>query len=212
MPQLVNGWAVAGICLLRLGNTRPVWAPGGTGLRSENAAHRIAVTWEGPDGAGTGVYIPRRDSGSRLNVLAGGRVFPGTHGSAVFDVAETPHDLRIGYETRDGTTRVRVAARVADALRGSELFGTVDEASEFFRQGPSGYSPDRSGTRLDGMRLHTDAWRVVPAVLDSVTSTFFEDPERFPPGTAHLDSALLMRDVPVHWEPLAALRLAAGAS
>src|SRR4029079_9816168 len=26
-PQLVRGWAVAGICLLRLGSTRPRWSP-----------------------------------------------------------------------------------------------------------------------------------------------------------------------------------------
>ncbi|MYS05549.1 hypothetical protein GTW71_03615, partial [Streptomyces sp. SID6041] len=38
-PHLVHGHAVAGICLLRLGSVRPVWAPGMLGLRSENAAH-----------------------------------------------------------------------------------------------------------------------------------------------------------------------------
>jgi hypothetical protein len=45
-PQLVGGWAVAGICLIRLGQVRPSWLPGWVGLRSESAAHRIAVEWD----------------------------------------------------------------------------------------------------------------------------------------------------------------------
>ncbi|WP_455356618.1 DUF2071 domain-containing protein [Streptomyces sp. SYSU K217416] len=201
-PQLVRGWAVAGICLLRLGDTRPRWAPGGTGLRSENAAHRIAVEWDGPHGVETGVYIPRRDSGSRINVLAGGRVFPGEHGAAVFNVRETPDEVRIAYETRDGAMRVAAEARVVDELSGSELFRSLEEASEFFRRGPKGFSPTRAGLRLDGMEIRTDAWQVEAADLRSVRSSFFEDPDRFPPGSAHPDSALLMRDVPVSWHPL----------
>ncbi|MCP3818581.1 DUF2071 domain-containing protein [Streptomyces sp. A3M-1-3] len=206
-PQLVRGWAVGGICLLRLGDTRPRWAPGGTGLRSENAAHRIAVEWDGPAGVETGVYIPRRDSGSRINVLAGGRVFPGEHGAAVFDVQETPDEVRIEYETRDGATRVSAEARVVDELRGSVLFRGLDEASEFFRRGPKGFSATRTGLHLDGMELHADAWRVEATEIRSVRSSFFEDPDRFPPGSALLDSALLMRNVPVRWDPLPPLAL-----
>ena len=55
------------------------------------------------------------------------------------------------------------------------------------------------------MRLHTDAWRAEPVVLDSVSSSYFEDPQRFPAGTAHLDSALVQRNVPVRWDPLPSL-------
>lgn len=33
-----------------LGQVRPTWAPRPLGLGSENAAHRIAVEWDGPDG------------------------------------------------------------------------------------------------------------------------------------------------------------------
>jgi Uncharacterized conserved protein (COG2071) len=75
-PALVGGHGVAGICLIRLGRIRPAGLPA-AGLRSENAAHRVAVCWDGPDGPVTGVYIPRRDTSSRLAALAGGRLFPG---------------------------------------------------------------------------------------------------------------------------------------
>lgn len=78
-PQLVNGSAVAGVCLIRLSDFRPTWFSPKAGHRSASAAHRIAVEWDGPDGLRTGVYIPRRHSASRLAQIAGGRVFPGVH-------------------------------------------------------------------------------------------------------------------------------------
>ncbi|MFE9045524.1 DUF2071 domain-containing protein [Streptomyces sp. NPDC007818] len=210
-PQLVQGHAVAGICLLRLGSVRPVWAPQAFGLRSENAAHRIAVEWDGPDGVETGVYIPRRDTASRLNVWAGGRVFPGEHGRAGFEVHETPGQVRVAFATCDGDIRVDVTVEPADELRGSELFADLAEASRFFQNGARGYSATGSGRHLDGMELHTDAWHVEAGRVRSAASSFFDDPERFPPGSATLDCALIMRDVPADWRPLPAMAADRGA-
>ncbi|MER5967321.1 DUF2071 domain-containing protein [Streptomyces sp. NPDC002057] len=207
-PQLVNGHAVAGICLLRLGGVRPVWAPRALGLRSENAAHRIAVEWDGPDGVETGVYITRRDTASRLNAWAGGRVFPGEHGRAGFEVHETPDQVRVAFATWDGDTRVDVTVAPSDALRGSELFTDLAEASRFFQDGARGYSATSSGRHLDGMELHTDAWHVEAVRVHSAASSFFDNSERFPPGSATLDCALVMRDVPVGWRPLPAMAVA----
>lgn len=210
-PQLVHGHAVAGICLLRLGSVRPVRVPKAFGLRSENAAHRIAVEWDGPDGVETGVYIPRRDTASRLNVWAGGRVFPGEHGRAGFEVHETPGRLRVAFATGDGDTRVDVTVEPSDELRGSELFADLSEASRFFRDGAKGYSATRSGRHLDGMELRTDAWHVEAARVRSAASSFFDDPDRFPPGSATLDCALIMRDVPADWRPLPTMAAGRGA-
>ncbi|MFE6710566.1 DUF2071 domain-containing protein [Streptomyces sp. NPDC057695] len=210
-PHLVHGHAVAGICLLRLGSVRPVWTPGTFGLRSENAAHRIAVEWDGPDGIETGVYIPRRDTASRLNVWAGGRVFPGEHGRADFEVRETPGQVRVAFATWDGDTRVDVTVEPSDELRGSELFADLSEASRFFQNGARGYSATRSRRHLDGMELRTDAWHVEAGRVRSAASSFFDDPDRFPPGTATLDCALVMRNVPADWHPLPAMSAERGA-
>jgi uncharacterized protein YqjF (DUF2071 family) len=59
-PKLHNGTAVAGICLIRLEQIRPKFFPTVIGVSSENAAHRIAVTWT--DRAGIekeGVLFPK---------------------------------------------------------------------------------------------------------------------------------------------------------
>lgn len=202
-PQLASGWAVGGICLIRLGQVRQAGLPRGLGVRSENAAHRIAVEWDGPDGRETGVYIPRRDSGSALTVAAGGRLFPGVHHRARFDVRETEDELRVGFESRDGSAYVSVRARPVPELVGSELFADRAVASEFFRTGAVGWSATRDGLSLDGIELGTDAWRIEAAEISEVRSSFFDDRDRFPPGSVAVDSALVMRDLPVRWKALA---------
>jgi hypothetical protein len=202
-PQLVRGWAVAGICLIRLGGLRPRWAPAWSGLRTENAAHRVAVEWDAPSGTRAGVYIPRRDSDSLVSVLAGGRLFPGEHHRARFDVRENAADLHVAYASADGTTRVSVDASVARELNGSELFDDLDGASEFFRQGATGFSGTSDQGRLDGVELNAENWVAQPADVHAVSSSFFEDRSVFPQGSAKLDCALVMRDIPATWCALA---------
>ena len=54
-PQIVEGFGIAGICLIRLKHLRPVRFPACLGIASENAAHRIAVQWEANGGTQAGV-------------------------------------------------------------------------------------------------------------------------------------------------------------
>ena len=203
-PHLVGGWAVAGICLIRLDLLRPRGFPRFAGLTSENAAHRIAVEWDTADGIATGVYIPRRDTDSLLNVIVGGRLFPGEHQRARVHTEEAEHTIRVSFESHDRSTSIDVSA---DTVRevGGQLFRDVDEASRFFESGSVGYSATSGRDRFDGLELQTNAWRVEPVRVTDVHSSFFEDTGRFPPGTATLDCALLMRDIPVRWHALAPL-------
>ena len=45
-PKIIKDVGIAGICLIRLKDIRPSGFPGGVGISSENAAHRIAVEWD----------------------------------------------------------------------------------------------------------------------------------------------------------------------
>jgi hypothetical protein len=198
-PKLAQGMAVVGICLIRLAEIRPRGVPAPIGLTSENAAHRIAVEWDEGGVTREAVYIPRRDTGSRANVLAGGRVFPGVHNHARFTSVEADDRITIDIASDDGTVRVHVAGRVADALPPDSVFGSLAEASAYFEGGNLGYSATRDPHRFDGLELRSRFWRVEPFSVDSVTSSFFEDPARFPPGSATFDCALLMRGIPHEW-------------
>jgi len=199
-PKLANGYGVAGICLIRLKHIRPRGLPAFVGIGSENAAHRIAVEWEDDHGAPReGVYIPRRDTSSRLNVLAGGRLFAGVHHHARFDVAERDGHYHIAIRSDDGATRVRLEAHTADALPPGSVFADVDAASSFFRAGSLGYSPSAQAGRLDALELHSLNWEVSPLIVDRFESSFFDDTCRFPPGSIEFDCALLMREIRHEW-------------
>lgn len=201
-PQLAHGYAVAGICLIRLASTRPSGLPERLGLRSENAAHRFAVTWEDADGAThDGVFVPRRHTSAMLNRIGGDRIFPGHHERARFNVDERDERVHLAF---DGDESVEVLARPAAEFEGSELFADLGEASRFFERGAVGYSPTRHGG-FDGLRLETSEWHVDPMHVETTRSSYFDDEWRFPPGTATFDCALLMRDIPVTWHALGQL-------
>jgi len=198
-PKIVNGRAVAGVCLIRLEQIRPLHTPAALGITSENAAHRIAVTWQDKEGIEReGVYIPRRDTDSLLNVLAGGRLFPGAHHRADFEVADDGDTVDLTMRARDGGTQVAIHAAAAPGLA-SSLFASLDEASDFFARGSLGYSARSEPGCLDGITLHTGAWKVAPMRVDTIRSSFFDDETHFPPGTAKFDCALVMRDIPHEW-------------
>ena len=206
-PQLVDGWAVAGICLIRLGQLRPRGFPRRLGLSSENAAHRIAVEWDGGGGVRTGVFIPRRDSNSIATVMLGGRVFPGAHHFARFTTGEANGTLSVAFASRDESARAAVMVEPVADLPESALFSSTESASRFFERGSSGYSTARRPDQLDGLMLTTKKWHVEAARVVSARSSFFEDERLFPRGSATLDCALLMREVPVEWHTLASLSI-----
>jgi uncharacterized protein DUF2071 len=199
-PKLHDGHAVAGICLIRLENIRPLRFPRMLGLSSENAAHRIAVVWNDEAGSHEGVYIPRRDTGSLMNHLAGGRVFPGEHHRASFRVEETGDRVALAMSSADGRVQVDVAGRIAEQLPATSIFRTLDAASQFFEPGSVGYSATASGKRLDGVVLKTHAWNVAPLAMERVSSTYFEDRTSFPAGTITFDCALIMRNIAHEWQ------------
>ena len=209
-PVLVGDHGVAGICLIRLGAVRPVGMPPALGLTSENAAHRVAVEWDTPDGPTTGVYIPRRDSSSRLAVLLGGRAFPGLHHRAQFRVEEGNGGYRVEMASRDGEVQLAVAAHPVEEIMSGSVLGSLEEASAFFRSAPLGYSATTKEGAFDGVELTTDHWSISPLHLDQVRSSFFDDPVRFGRGAAVPDSAFLMSDLDTTWRAWPTLRASAG--
>jgi hypothetical protein len=199
-PKLHGAHSLVGICLIRLEQIRPAGLPGLLGLSSENAAHRIAVEWTDAHGLEReGVFVPRRDTGSFLNRVAGGRIFPGEHHSARFSVKDAEGHVELSMESLDGTVSVQVVGDDADFLPSSSCFANLAEASAFFEGGSLGYSVTRDGERLDGLRLRTLDWRLRPMAVTQVASSYFADRERFPEGTIEFDHALVMRDLMHEW-------------
>jgi len=206
-PKVINNVGIAGICLIRLKQIRPSGFPGAVGVSSENAAHRIAVEWDEDGQSREGVYIPRRDTSSRLNMLLGGRVFPVIQHHASFDVNEHDDRYRITIDSDDGKTHVAVEAELASALPAASVFGSIEAASTFFENGAVGYSPADS-KELHGIELRSFNWKIEPLAVARVESSFFDDRQVFPPGSAEFDCALLMRGIAHEWHAQQSLRVA----
>jgi hypothetical protein len=205
-PWLVDDCGVAGICLIRLGSLRPVGLPAWIGPTTENAAHRIAVEWDGHNEIRRAVFIPRRDTSSRVTHLVGGRLFPGEHHHANFRVREDGTNYDVSFASDDGALRVSVSVRETRAMPRGSVFESLAQASAFFRQGSLGYSATRRPTEADGLELSCDSWNLTPARIEHVESTFFDDQASFPRCSAVVDSAFVMRDLDARWhaqEPLA---------
>lgn len=199
-PKAINGWGMAGICLIRLKNIRPHHVPGMLGMTSENAAHRVAVQWTDANGAHReGVYIFRRDSSSLFNSIAGGRLFPGVHHRAHFDVKEDADNFRIEIHSNDKSLNVLVDATVTEQLPTTSIFSSLPEASAFFEAGAVGYSPANTEDRFDGLELRSEGWKVEPLNVRAIRSSFFEDTSKFPSGSTEFDCALLMRGINHEW-------------
>jgi len=195
-PKLVNGKAIAGICLIRLKHIRPKGLPAFTGLASENGAHRIAVEWLENGELKEGVYIPRRDSSSGFNTLVGGRLFPGKHYRAKFDVKEANGDYHVAFNSSDGTV-ISVDASLAQTFDPASIFHDLATASAFFKTGALGYSPNNN--KYDGLLLNTYKWEVKPLRVSRVISSFFENKQVFPEGSVTFDNALLMTNIEHEW-------------
>jgi hypothetical protein len=199
-PKLHAGYAIAGICLIRLERIRPKLMPEAFGFSSENAAHRIAVTWEDKAGRHEGVFVPRRDTSSLMNRIAGGRIFPGEHNPARFEISETNGQIDFRMESQDGAVTVELSAKLSPEIPRDSCFGSLEEASRFFETGSLGYSATADKQRLDGIRLRTDEWKVEPLAVERVFSSYFADESRFPVGSWSFDCALLMRDIHHEWQ------------
>jgi hypothetical protein len=199
-PKLYQGKAVVGICLIRLKAVKPKGLPDFMGISSENGAHRIAVEWEEDGHLKEGVYVPRRDTSLRLNALAGGRLFPGRHYLAEFDVAEAAGSYHVAFTSSDGT-RVRVEAQETATFNANSIFGTLTNVSDFLKKGAIGYSPN--GDKLEGLRLATYTWQIKPLAVKSLDSSFFSNEALFPAGSVQFDNALLMTRIEHEWHQVA---------
>lgn len=197
-PRLVDGAAVAGVCLIRLSALRPVPLPAALGVRNENAAFRIAVEWDDDDGRPQpGVYIPRRETSSRLTALLGGRLFPGYHHRV--DVASNEHRGRheIRLTRPDGTPSVHVRAHEVDRLPAASVFADLVDAVEFFCGAKRAYAATRSPSRCDGLVMEGAAWQAAALAVDDLRVPFYDRLEG-----ATFDAALVMRCDRSRWRPL----------
>lgn len=196
-PRTVDGYAIGGICLLRLTQVRPRGLPALIGVQSENAAHRIGIQVDQGGEKQAGVFVPRRDTSSRVTALVADRSF-GTHHHATFSVSETDDSYEIVVDSNTDAMSMHVVAERADEFPSSSVFGSLEAASDYHRRGARGYSPSPNGARFEGIELDPFEWSVQPLAVSSVSASYF-DSDRFPDDAVTFDNALLMEGIDHEW-------------
>src|SRR6266568_8459695 len=167
-----RGFAMVGVCLIRLEHLRPKGIPAALGVSSENMAHRVAIRYPGTDGTKPGVFIWRREPDQKMVQLFGGRLFPGVHGGARFDVSDETAALRMNVSTQDAVADVRFSARRAAYWPEHSLFSNLNEISGFFRKGDCGFSCTLRGDRVEGLQLRTLRWEMEALEVESQNCAF----------------------------------------
>ena len=198
-PKIYNEKAIVGICLIRLKNIKIKGLPNFMGISSENGAHRIAVEWEEEGEIKEGVYIPRRDTSLWLNTILGGRLFPGKHYLAKFNVKEFEGNYHIDFVSSDNTG-ISIDAQEVNNFPQTSIFKSLENVSDFFEKGSIGYSPNKE--KYEGLKLQAYTWKVKPLEVKSVYSSFYEDETVFPKGSVQFDNALLMTKVEHEWKSM----------
>lgn len=198
-PLVINGYASAGICLLRLKNIGMKLSPSFLRITSENAAHRFLVKYTKGKEEFTGVYIPRRDTDSILNVLLAGKVFSWPHYSASFLVNEANGNYSVKMRSKDDHCMVRVEAQLADTFPSRSMFDSLNHASDCFHGCAVGISPSIEARTFKTIELRTQRWAVKPLHVSLLESSYFENKSLFPVGSIEFDNALLMEGIEHEW-------------
>lgn len=198
-PLVVNGYASAGICLLRLKNIGLKYSPSFLRITSENVAHRFLVKWKTNGEDHFGVYIPRRDTDSILNVVLAGKFFAWPHYLADFSTEESGNDYNIRVKSRDPNGSLFVSAHRTNTFPENSMFDSMEHASLCFQRSTFGISPAAVSDAFKVMELKTKSWTVSPISVDVLASNYFENKNLFPVGSIAFDNALFMEGIEHEW-------------
>jgi hypothetical protein len=196
-PRLVRGWALGGVCILRLARMRPRMLPIPLGLASELAWHRIAVEWEEDGRPMHGHYLLRSETDSRLAPFPGARLVPSPDDCTRIEVRSSDAALTARVESGDGTTDLDLAASLG-GWRSDALFKSANAARASIASGHVVWDGDEQG-ELEGVELRSTGGTAQGLEVVRLASTWFDDRARFPLGTAALDCAIVVRDADHEW-------------
>lgn len=195
------------ICIIELEEMRPKGMPAFVGMRSINAAPRIAVEWPHEDSFEQGVYIPHRYTSAKWNtVVSKLRFFPTASGAGDIEVEESEDGRISAHAVAPDGMRLSFSGQAAGALDENSIFKSTQEASDFLKAAQVAYSPKEIressdiGLEFDAIKLKTYEWQASALSKNEAECTFISD--NFKGDEANFDSALIMRGIGHEWHYL----------
>lgn len=197
-PRLINGYGIAGVCLIRRKQLKINSFPSWMSVNTETALYRIAVTWEQYGKQHTGSYVLRKETDSLMQIFANSRWSDDSQNWARFHVKEEKRSQQDVYEincfSKDGTS-LAITANTALRFPQESVLKTLDTASCFFEDESHYISPKYQTSVFNCLSETTLNWKMSPLSVGALQSDFFENKQLFPKGSIYFDHALLMKNV-----------------
>ena len=186
-----TGGVIVGCCMIEIADIRPWPLPAVVGVNVRAAAHRISIEVGPEDSPTMAVYVPGRNTDSKMAILAGGRVFPGVHKQSHVDVVDTPDEL--GWSIRNDSTADSTFDIVANADL-SNAAPATSEVADIVIGTTLGLSPGHRPDDLEAVQMLTASSDAKIVALPNLESSFIGG---F--SSAVETDTLLMSNVDVIW-------------
>ena len=191
-PQEVNGFGIVSFCVLDLRRISIAPVPPVAGPRSVSCAARYAVLDEG---GAPSVFVPERQTGSRLGAWFTRRGFSAPHGLVDIEVSSHPDGGAEVHVRDDGTPTFDAWLRPRSSLE-SLAFDGVDDFAAFLAMGERSYGRSRHDGKLTVLDLHKSDAGYEPHMVERIGGSFIE---QWKAVGGEVDSAFRTTDARYEW-------------
>lgn len=186
-----SGMGIGSVCLTRVENARPRFAPGFLGIPVETATHRVYARVEGSDDHC--VYVPRRDVSSGFHAFVMGSLLPTEFDRCEFRTEERDRKSLIKVDCGDEVVGILFQETERDEVNEDSVFYSLESASVFLCEGGVEYG--LSGDVYSGVETCPQEKDLKPVDVKEERSSYFGK------IGAEFDSAFRMEEVEHVWEP-----------
>lgn len=190
-----SGKGIGTVCLTKIENARPKFAPESVGVSVRSVTHRIYAEMETARGNRFCAYAPVRGVSSRFCAVVGRRALPAELDCAEFSVGERGDTQQMRVDCGGEYASVEFRETDREEVDEDSVFYSVESASVFLCEGGVEYSPLGDGYRYGGVEFCPSERELEPVDVADARSSYFETL-----GGA-FDSAFRMEGIEHEWQP-----------
>ncbi|MEM7367373.1 MAG: hypothetical protein AAF587_02160 [Bacteroidota bacterium] len=199
-PRSIRGFGLVGIAVTKQKGLRSVGVPLSVGFSSMIVEHQIAASWENAGKLCHGLYIPRRDTSSLLQMMVGDRLSGGMHHLSRIRARIRYDRYTLGMRSIDQQgVKVQLMAKLTDRFPMGSVMKELETAVDFFESGKIAYSPLYKKSVFEGIAWQAKDYSIQPLRVERLNGNYWEELAGFPAKSVFFDHALLIQGAPHQW-------------
>lgn len=199
-PRSIRGFGLVGIAVTKQKGVRSIGRPAPLGLNAMLVEHQAAVTWEDGGRLRHGLYIPRRDTSSLLQLMMGDRLSGGLHHLARIRarIRQDRYVVSMRGMNQEGV-RAKLMAKLTDRFPMGSVMKELETAVSFFESGKVAYSPLYKHSIFEGVEWNAQDFSIQPLRVERLEGNYWEEIAGFPKKSIFFDHAILIQGAPYQW-------------